>query len=103
MNNASKGRCVTVTPRGKSEDEILKAKPVLRKGQYWYRERDGKGISQKITKATKTDLRGGNRGDRDVGGFGGGVFWPGGSGLPGTPLSRQKFHCPTIAALIYPW
>src|ERR1700756_1188144 len=25
MNNASKGRCVTVTPRGKSEDETLKA------------------------------------------------------------------------------
>jgi hypothetical protein len=33
MNNASKGRCVTVTPRGKSEDETLKAKPGLRKGQ----------------------------------------------------------------------
>jgi hypothetical protein len=35
MNNASKGRCVTVTPRGKSEDETLKAKPGIRKGQYW--------------------------------------------------------------------
>jgi hypothetical protein len=33
MNNASKGRCVTVTPRGKTEDETLKAKPDLRKRQ----------------------------------------------------------------------
>ena len=31
MNNASKGRCVTVTPRGKTEDETLKAKPELGK------------------------------------------------------------------------
>jgi hypothetical protein len=56
MNNASKGRCVTVTPRGKSEDETLKAKPGIRKGQYWCGRRDRKGISQKITKDTKTDL-----------------------------------------------
>jgi hypothetical protein len=33
MNNASKGRCVTVTPRGKTEDETLKAKPGLGKRQ----------------------------------------------------------------------
>ena len=33
MNNASKGRCVTVTPRGKCEDETVKAKPGLRKQQ----------------------------------------------------------------------
>jgi hypothetical protein len=37
MNNASKGRCVTVTPRGKSEDETLKAKPGIRKRQCWGR------------------------------------------------------------------
>ena len=40
MNNASKGRCVTVTPRGKSEDETLKAKPLLRKGQYCCQKQD---------------------------------------------------------------
>ena len=39
MNNASKGRCVTVTPRGKSEDETVKAKPVIRKGNVGVRWR----------------------------------------------------------------
>ena len=31
MNNASKGRCVTVTPRGKGQAELVKANPWARK------------------------------------------------------------------------
>src|SRR5215472_10535266 len=31
MNNASKGRCVTVTPRGNGQAELLKANPLARK------------------------------------------------------------------------
>ena len=47
MNNASKGRCVTVTPRGKTEDETLKAKPGLRKGNVGV----GRGTSQTLERS----------------------------------------------------
>jgi hypothetical protein len=99
MNNASKGRCVTVTPRGKARTKYLRQNPVFARGNIVPGTRQ-KNHFKKITKNAKTDLTGGNRGNRDVGG----VFLASGDAdLPLTRLSRRKFHGPTLTDLVLPW
>ena len=133
MNNASKGRCVTVTPRGKARTKHLRQNPGFARGnivpaarQKTHFTEDHKGHEDRF-----------NRSNREVGGFAGGAnlgtavvgFSPVfartlsdffaifaifrgyyclflayvDSDLSRSPLSGQKLHCPTITALIYPW
>jgi hypothetical protein len=69
MNNASKGRCVTVTPRGKARTKHLRQNPEFARGNI--------GAGSETENAFHKDHEDGL--DREVGALAGVVFW---TGLP---------------------
>jgi hypothetical protein len=50
MNNASKGRCVTVTPRGKARTKYLRQNPVFARGNIGAGNETGKPFQEDYEK-----------------------------------------------------
>ena len=81
MNNASKGRCVTVTPRGKARTKYLRQNLGFARGNIGAAARQKRHFTEDH-KGHKDRV---NRGNRDVGALGEVPFAPWRTGLAWDP------------------
>jgi hypothetical protein len=76
MNNASKGRCVTVTPRGKARPKYLRQNPYFARGNIGTGNETEKAFHRKSQRTQRRILQEAREATETLEALEGAFFWP---------------------------